>query len=75
MADDTITIPECSRMSFNPSNSIEQDNVVEKLEESVLESPKCKRDFQSSQTDCVTEAADGETVPKKASFGCVQAWI
>lgn len=50
-------------------NTAEHDNVVEKLEASVLESPKCKRDFHSSHSDQMPETADGETVPKKASFG------
>ncbi|KAE8740647.1 hypothetical protein FOCC_FOCC013795 [Frankliniella occidentalis] len=49
-------------------DSVDHDAVAERLEASVLESPKCKRDFHSSQSSQF-KTAEGETAPKKPSFG------
>ncbi|XP_034240074.1 lysine-specific demethylase 8 [Thrips palmi] len=56
-------------MKNDTKSNSDHENVVEKLEASVLESPKCKRDFQSSLSDSDSVCAEGETVSKKASYG------
>ncbi|KAK3914897.1 Bifunctional peptidase and arginyl-hydroxylase JMJD5 [Frankliniella fusca] len=50
-------------------DKVDQDAVAERLEASVLESPKFKRDFQTSQSDQLSKTAEGETVSKKALLG------
>jgi len=65
MADSILT----SNVKNDPKLNNDHENVVEKLEASVLESPKCKRDFYSSLSDSDSLCADGETVSKKASYG------
>ena len=69
MAEDTSQVLETS-LKNNIKSDCELDNVEEKVEATVLESPKCKRDFDSSQSEQSSRKAEGETEPKKkALFG------
>lgn len=68
MAEDISQILETNLKNIIRSDR-ELDNVSGKVEASVLESPKCKRDFDSSQSELSTEKSEGETEPKKALFG------
>lgn len=63
---DSVLIP---NMKSDSKSNNDHENVVEKLEASVLESPKCKRDFHSSLSDSDSACTEGETVSKKASYG------